>query len=192
MTITEQEAAERYLAKRAGKLGTEGAFEVLSRARVLEAQGQTVIHFEIGEPDFDTAPHIVEAAIKAMHDGFTHYAPSAGLPQLREAVIQSPLGGRHVRFQFIGDRVGTLTVKGESLRTYSRFVEIPVEGQPFFEVADNEQQLMEDNVVVERTDHEPVTISGDQASSVFAAGRLPEPAPQTRNAGEQPLRLHIR
>ena len=85
--LTEKQASERYLARRAGRLGTEGAFEVLSRARALEAQGRTVIHFEIGEPDFDTAPHIVEAAIKALQDGYTHYAPSAGLPQLREAVV---------------------------------------------------------------------------------------------------------
>ncbi len=77
---------ERYLAKRAGKLGTEGAFEVLARARTLEAQGRHIIHFEIGEPDFDTAPHIVEAGIKALRDGFTHYGPAAGLPQLRQAV----------------------------------------------------------------------------------------------------------
>ena len=61
-------------------------FEVLARARALEAQGRTIVHFEIGEPDFDTAPHIVEAGVKALRDGFTHYGPAAGLPPLREAV----------------------------------------------------------------------------------------------------------
>lgn len=85
MPMFEGEAA-RYLAKRAERLGTEQAFEVLVKARALEAKGRDVIHFEIGEPDFDTAPHIVEAGAKALHDGFTHYGPAAGLPQLRQAI----------------------------------------------------------------------------------------------------------
>lgn len=85
MSIFEGDAA-RYLAKRAERLGTEQAFEVLVKARALEAKGRDVIHFEIGEPDFDTAPHIVEAGAKALRDGFTHYGPAAGLPQLRQAI----------------------------------------------------------------------------------------------------------
>jgi aspartate/methionine/tyrosine aminotransferase len=68
------------------RLGTESAFEVLVRARALEAQGKDIVHLEIGEPDFSTAPNIVEAATTALHKGWTHYGPSAGLPQLREAV----------------------------------------------------------------------------------------------------------
>jgi aspartate aminotransferase len=68
------------------RLGTETAFEVLARARALEAQGRTVLHLEIGEPGVDTAPHIVEAAAKALRDGYTRYCPAAGLPELREAV----------------------------------------------------------------------------------------------------------
>jgi aspartate/methionine/tyrosine aminotransferase len=68
------------------RLGTEGAFDVLVRARALEARGVDVIHLEIGEPDFATPAHIVEVAIKALRDGFTHYGPPAGLPALREAV----------------------------------------------------------------------------------------------------------
>jgi len=67
------------------RLGTESAFEVLVRARALEAQGKEIIHLEIGEPDFDTPANIIEAAGRALHQGFTHYGPSAGLPQLREA-----------------------------------------------------------------------------------------------------------
>jgi aspartate/methionine/tyrosine aminotransferase len=67
------------------RLGTESAFEVLVRARALEAQGKEVIHLEIGEPDFATPANIVEAATRALRDGWTHYGPSAGLPQLREA-----------------------------------------------------------------------------------------------------------
>jgi aspartate aminotransferase len=68
------------------RLGTETAFEVLARARALEAQGKNVIHLEIGEPDFDTPGHIVEAAKKALDEGYTHYGPSAGLPEFREAI----------------------------------------------------------------------------------------------------------
>jgi aspartate/methionine/tyrosine aminotransferase len=76
------------LAERMTRLGTEGAFEVLVRARELEAQGKEIIHLEIGEPDFPTAPHIVEAAERALRQGWTHYGPPAGLPELREAVAQ--------------------------------------------------------------------------------------------------------
>ena len=74
------------LAERMSRLGTESAFEVLVRARELEAKGKEIIHLEIGEPDFSTPPNIVEAAAHALHNGWTHYGPPAGLPQLREAV----------------------------------------------------------------------------------------------------------
>ena len=85
---TRLEQKELRLAERMARLGTESAFEVLVRARALEATGKEIIHLEIGEPDFPTAPHIIEAAAKAMRDGFTHYGPSAGLPQLREAIAE--------------------------------------------------------------------------------------------------------
>ncbi len=68
------------------RLGTESAFEVLVRARALEAEGKEIVHLEIGEPDFATPANIVEAATRALHEGWTHYGPSAGLPTLREAV----------------------------------------------------------------------------------------------------------
>lgn len=74
------------IADRMARLGTETAFEVLLKARALEAQGKHIVHLEIGEPDFDTPLNIIEAAKKALDDGFTHYGPSAGLPQAREAV----------------------------------------------------------------------------------------------------------
>ncbi len=77
---------ELKLASAMGRLGTETAFEVLAKARALEAQGRSVIHLEIGEPDFDTPAHIVEAAKKALDDRYTHYGPAAGLPELREAI----------------------------------------------------------------------------------------------------------
>ena len=70
------------------QLGTETAFEVLARAKRLEAQGRTVLHLEIGEPDFPTPPHIVEAGSRALWSGATKYAPAAGLAELREAIAQ--------------------------------------------------------------------------------------------------------
>jgi aspartate/methionine/tyrosine aminotransferase len=74
------------LANRMGNLGTETAFEVLARAKALEAEGRNVVHLEIGEPDFDTPANIVQAGAEAMQSGWTHYGPSAGLPELREAI----------------------------------------------------------------------------------------------------------
>jgi len=74
------------LAERMSRLRGEAAFEMLARAKALEAQGRDVVHMEIGEPDFDTPANIIEAACKALHSGWTHYGPSAGLPQFREAI----------------------------------------------------------------------------------------------------------
>src|SRR5258707_6444158 len=68
------------------RLGTEGAFEVLAKARRLEAQGKKIVHLEIGEPDFATPDNIVEAAIGAMQNGYTHYTPASGIYEAREAV----------------------------------------------------------------------------------------------------------
>ncbi len=74
------------LAARMERLGTETAFSVLARAKALEARGREIIHLEIGEPDFDTADHIVEAGCEALRSGETHYTPTAGIPELREAI----------------------------------------------------------------------------------------------------------
>src|SRR3954451_5368814 len=68
------------------RLGTETAFEVLVRAKALEAKGKDVVHLEIGEPDFDTPRNIIDAGANALQNGWTHYGPSAGLPELRSAV----------------------------------------------------------------------------------------------------------
>jgi aspartate/methionine/tyrosine aminotransferase len=76
------------LAERMSRIGVETAFDVLVRARKLEAQGKNIIHLELGEPDFDTPRHIVEAAKKALDEGYTHYGPSAGLPELRESIAR--------------------------------------------------------------------------------------------------------
>jgi len=77
------------LASRILDLGTEAAFEVLAKARALEAQGKDIIHLEIGEPDFDTPRHIVEAGVEALRQGYTHYGPTAGLPEMREAIARN-------------------------------------------------------------------------------------------------------
>ena len=76
------------LAQRMDRLGTETAFEVLAKARLLEAEGMHVIHLEIGEPDFDSPSNIVEAGKGALDDGFTHYNPSPGFPELRDRIAQ--------------------------------------------------------------------------------------------------------
>src|SRR6187549_1111757 len=74
------------LAERMSRIGTESAFEVLARARALEAQGKDIIHLEIGQPDFPTPAHIKEAAKRALDDGFTGYGPTPGFPDFRQAI----------------------------------------------------------------------------------------------------------
>src|ERR1700736_721686 len=79
---------ELQLARRMSRLGTETAFEVLNKARALERLGKNIIHLEIGEPDFDTPRNVVEAGVDALRKGWTHYGPSAGLPELRQAIAE--------------------------------------------------------------------------------------------------------
>jgi len=79
---------ELRLAKRMARLGTETAFEVLVKAKALEAKGRDIIHLEIGEPDFDTPGNIIDAGCDALRKGFTHYGPSAGLMELREVIAR--------------------------------------------------------------------------------------------------------
>jgi aspartate aminotransferase len=74
------------LADRMKRLGTETAFEVLAKAKKLEAAGKDIIHLEIGEPDFDSPAHVVSAAKKALDQGYTHYTPAGGIPSLRDAI----------------------------------------------------------------------------------------------------------
>ena len=76
------------LAERMSRIGVETAFEVLVRARALEAQGRSIIHLEIGEPDFPTPSHIIDAAKQALDQGWTHYGPTQGLPELRAVIAQ--------------------------------------------------------------------------------------------------------
>lgn len=84
------------LSSRMSRLGTETAFEVLARARKLEAAGRSVIHLEIGEPDFDTPPLISEAGIQAIGDGATHYSPSPGIDPLRSAIADHVSSTRRI------------------------------------------------------------------------------------------------
>src|SRR5487761_1120973 len=86
--------ASLVMARRMSRLGTESAFEVLARANALEAQGRHIINLGIGQPDFPTPPHIVEAGRKALKDGHHGYTPANGIGQLREAVA-ADLGRRH-------------------------------------------------------------------------------------------------
>ncbi|MGA8064545.1 MAG: pyridoxal phosphate-dependent aminotransferase [Candidatus Sulfotelmatobacter sp.] len=88
---------ELQLARRMSRLGTETAFEVLNKARALERQGKSIIHLEIGEPDFDTPSNVIEAAVDALHKGWTHYGPSAGLPELRQTIADYVSRTRRVK-----------------------------------------------------------------------------------------------
>ena len=90
------------------RLGTETAFEVLARARELERQGRSVVHLEIGEPDFDTPAHIIDAACEALRSGKTHYGPSTGLPELREAIAEDFNRRRSPRTKVVPEQVTVL------------------------------------------------------------------------------------
>jgi aspartate/methionine/tyrosine aminotransferase len=87
--------SELRLAERMANLGTETSFEVLAKAHALEDQGRDIVHLEIGEPDFDTPANIVEAAVEALRAGYTHYGPSAGMPELRAAIAGEIAATRH-------------------------------------------------------------------------------------------------
>jgi aspartate aminotransferase len=96
---------EDRLAAGVARLGSENAFEVLARARALEAQGRRVVHMEIGEPDFDTPEHIKKAAIDALYDNHTHYTPSGGLPSLRDAIAEFASRFRHMTPEWKAENV---------------------------------------------------------------------------------------
>ena len=97
MPVLEKLSHELRLSSRMARLGTETAFEVLVRARALERQGRDIVHLEIGEPDFDTPPNIIHAATDALQHGWTHYGPSAGLPDLRQAIADDVSRSRGVK-----------------------------------------------------------------------------------------------
>ena len=97
---------ELQLARRMSRLGTETAFEVLNKARALERQGKSVVHLEIGEPDFDTPANVIDAGVDALRKGWTHYGPSAGLPDLRQALAEYVSRTRGVKVT--SDEVGVV------------------------------------------------------------------------------------
>src|SRR5215211_5550100 len=96
MSRPEQRSTRVKLARRMERLGTETAFSTLAKAKALEAQGREIIHLEIGEPDFDTPSHIVEAGCRALREGHTHYTPTAGIPALRAAIATEVARSRRI------------------------------------------------------------------------------------------------
>ncbi|HEY3522916.1 MAG TPA: aminotransferase class I/II-fold pyridoxal phosphate-dependent enzyme, partial [Candidatus Limnocylindrales bacterium] len=104
------------LADRMSRIGTETAFEAAARARALEATGRSVVHLEIGEPDFDTPANVTDAAKRALDDGATHYAPFAGIPALREAIAGDATARKG--FDVSPDRV-FVTVGGKGVMLYA-------------------------------------------------------------------------
>ena len=107
MTGTAIPGSGPQLAVALERLGTETAFSVLARAKALERAGRDIIHLEIGEPDFDTAPHVVEAAVAALRGGMTHYCPAAGLDEFREAIARCFVRTRGVDVEAKNCLVGT-------------------------------------------------------------------------------------
>ncbi len=87
------------LAERMSRLGTETAFEVLAKAKALEAQGKEIIHLEIGEPDFDTPQNVIDATIQAMKNSQTHYSPAAGVPAFREILAEDMSKRRNIKIE---------------------------------------------------------------------------------------------
>ena len=104
------------LAERMSRLGTETAFEVLAKARRLEAEGMDIVHLEIGEPDFDTPANIVDAASDALHDGHTHYGPSPGAQEVRERIAEEISKTRNI--SVTGDNV-VVTPGGKPIMFFS-------------------------------------------------------------------------
>jgi len=130
------------LAERLSKLGTETAFVVFSKAKELEAQGKEMIHLEIGEPDFDTPQNIIESAIEALRNNLTHYNPSAGLPELRQAVADEMEKTRGIK---VGPENVVITPGGKPIILFSLLalanageeVIYPNPGYPIYESAIN-------------------------------------------------------
>jgi aspartate/methionine/tyrosine aminotransferase len=126
------------LARRMSTIGTETAFEAAARARALEATGRSVIHLEIGEPDFDTPANVREAAKRALDDGATHYPPFAGIPALRQAIAEDAAARKG--FPVDPSQV-FVTVGGKGVMVYALFaavdpgdeVIVPDPGYPIYE-----------------------------------------------------------
>jgi len=133
---------EQMLATRMSRLGTEKAFEVLAKAKALEAQGRHIVHLEIGEPDFATPRNIIDAGIKALNDGYTHYSPAAGLAEARQAVAEYVT--RHKKVPTVADEI-VLMPGAKPLMLYTMLALVnpgdeviyPNPGYPIYESAIN-------------------------------------------------------
>jgi aspartate aminotransferase len=110
------EGVVMHISGRMSSLGTESSFEVAARARELETQGRSIVHLELGEPDFDTPAHVREAAKRALDEGATHYAPFAGIPELRSAIAEDAVSRKG--FMTSPDRV-FVTVGGKGVMLYA-------------------------------------------------------------------------
>ncbi|NKB17109.1 MAG: aminotransferase class I/II-fold pyridoxal phosphate-dependent enzyme [Pseudanabaena sp. CRU_2_10] len=106
----------KQIAQRMHSLGTESAFEVLAKAKKLEAQGKHVIHLEIGQPDFPTPPHICAAAFQAMQQGYTGYGPADGLIELRTAISEHISTTRQIE---VGSDAHTFVGAGDIARAFA-------------------------------------------------------------------------
>jgi aspartate aminotransferase len=104
------------LARRMERLGTETAFSVLAKAKALEAEGREIVHLEIGEPDFDTPDHVVDAGCRALREGHTHYTPTAGIPELREAIAVDVARSRGIE---VGPEQVVVTPGGKPIMFFS-------------------------------------------------------------------------
>lgn len=100
------------------RMGGEGAFEVLARAKAIEATGKKVVHFEIGEPDFDTPAHIKKAAYEALEQGYTHYGPAPGLPEVRTVFANYVARTRNTK---VDPEQIVITVGAKPIILYSMF-----------------------------------------------------------------------
>ncbi len=133
---------EQMLATRMSRLGTEKAFEVLAKAKALEAQGKHIVHLEIGEPDFDTPQNIIDAGIEALNNGYTHYSPATGIAEARQAVADYV--SRYKKVPAVADEV-VLMPGAKPLMLYTMLALInpgdeviyPNPGYPIYESAVN-------------------------------------------------------
>ncbi len=129
----------RRIAARMNTIGTESAFEVSARARALEAEGRSIIHLQIGEPDFDTPANVRAAAKRALDEGATHYAPFAGIPALRSAIAEDVAKRKGVT---VDPKQCFVTVGGKGVMLYAILglvdpgdeVLVPDPGYPIYEL----------------------------------------------------------
>src|SRR4051812_3335942 len=164
-----------HLASGMGRLGTESAFEVLARAKALEAQGKSIVSLSIGQPDFQTPGHIVEAAIKALKDGHHGYTPANGIPQVREAVAAD----LHRRHGVTVDPANVLIVPGGKVTMYFA---IAMFGEPGAEIISPTPVFPIYDPAIKSPGPPPVPLPllKENVLVLRAGGLLPRTPPKTR------------